>query len=77
MDGSKETQSGTQPRPTRENLNKALLSLYRPYLTQFPQVNFSDLMLDRYGVGETRLMTIEQLADLIGFIENKLMLVTS
>jgi hypothetical protein len=56
----------------REELNRVLMNLYRPFLTHFPQTQFAELLKQRYGVGETRLMTVEQLEDLIGFMEQKL-----
>lgn len=56
----------------REELNRILMNLYRPYLTQFPQTQFAQLLQSRYNVGETRLMTVEQLEDLIRFMEQKL-----
>lgn len=56
----------------REELNRILMNLYRPYLNQFPQTQFSQLLQSRYHVGETRLMTVEQLEDLIRFMEAKL-----
>jgi hypothetical protein len=48
------------------------MNLYRPYLTQFPQTQFAELLASRYGVGETRLMTVEQLDDLVRFMDEKL-----
>ncbi len=56
----------------REQLNRSLMSLYRPYLTRFPNTQFAELLGARYGVAETRLMTIEQLEDLVQFMEGQL-----
>jgi hypothetical protein len=61
----------TGPRP-REELNRILMNLYRPYLTQFPDTQFATLLKQRYGVGETRLMAVEQLEDLVKFMEQKM-----
>lgn len=57
---------------SREELNRVLMNLYRPFLTQFPQTQFAQLLQDRYNVAETRLMTVEQLEDLVQFLEQKL-----
>jgi hypothetical protein len=62
----------SSPIRSREELNRVLMNLYRPFLTQFPQTQFSTLLGERYGVAETRLMTIEQLEDLVRFMEDKL-----
>jgi hypothetical protein len=56
----------------REELNRILMNLYRPFLAQFPQTQFSQLLQSRYNVGETRLMTVEQLDDLVRHMEEKL-----
>jgi hypothetical protein len=63
--------SSVDPAP-REEINRVLMNLYRPYLTHFPKTEFSPLLLERYGVGETRLMTTEQLQDLVTYMEQKL-----
>jgi hypothetical protein len=56
----------------REQLNRILMNMYRPYLTRFPETKFVDLLNTRYGVAETRLMTVEQMEDLIRFMETQL-----
>lgn len=68
---------GTAPGLTRatrprEQLNRILMSLYRPYLTKFPETRFVELLQSRYGVGETRLMSLEQVEDLVKFMEERL-----
>jgi hypothetical protein len=57
---------------TRDQLNRILMNLYRPYLTRYPETRFAELLSDRYKVGETRLLTVEQMEDLVGFMEGKL-----
>lgn len=57
---------------TRDQLNRILLSLYRPYLTRFPKTRFMDLLRSRYGVPETRMMTQEQIEDLVQYMEQQL-----
>jgi hypothetical protein len=57
---------------TREQLNRTLMSLYRPYLAKFPETRFVELLQERYQVGETRLMTAEQLEDLVTHLEERL-----
>lgn len=62
---------GNATRP-REELNRVLMNLYRPYLAQFPETQFSQVLQQRYNVAETRLMTVEQLEDLVQFLETRL-----
>lgn len=62
-----------QPAPrSREKLNQILMNLYRPYLARFPETRFLELLQARYNVPETRLMTLEQIEDLIKFMEQQL-----
>jgi hypothetical protein len=61
----------TVARP-REQLNRVLMNLYRPYLSRFPETKFIEFLTARYGVGETRLMTVEQMEDLVQFMEEQL-----
>ncbi len=63
------TKIGTK---TREQLNRRLMNLYRPYLSNYPETKFVELLHGRYNVGETRLMTLEQLEDLARFMEQQL-----
>ena len=56
----------------REELNRMLMNLYRPYLAAHPGTNFATLLQGRYGASETRLMTVEQLTDLVSFMEGRL-----
>jgi hypothetical protein len=56
----------------REQLNRLILNLYRPYLMRYPDQHFSDLLQQRYRLAETRLMTVDQLQDLIVFMEQRL-----
>lgn len=57
---------------SREQLNRSLMNLYRPYLTKFPNTKFAEILKDRYQVEETRLMTVEQMDDFVQFLEEKL-----
>jgi hypothetical protein len=57
---------------SREQLNRVLMNLYRPYLTKFPETRFVELLQNRYNVGETRLMTLEQIEDLVAYMEQQL-----
>ncbi len=59
-------------RQGRDALNRILMNIYRPYLTQFPETKFVDILTTRYGVGETRLMTVDQMEDLINWMEGNL-----
>lgn len=61
-----------KPPRSRDQLNRVLMNLHRPFLTRFPETKFVDLLNSRYGVGETRLMTLEQIEDLVQFMENQL-----
>jgi len=60
-----------EPRP-REALNAELMKLYRPYLAAYPETRFIELLQTRYGVGETRLMTVEQIENLLSFMGERL-----
>lgn len=70
--GPAETPREKRRSRARDDVNRALMYLYRPYLTRFPETQFVDLLKSRYGVGETRMMTVEQLEDLIGFMQKRL-----
>jgi hypothetical protein len=56
----------------RDQFNRVLMNLYRPYLAKFPETKFVELLYGRYNVGETRLMTLEQLDDLVQFMDLQL-----
>jgi hypothetical protein len=62
----------TTPKSTREDLNRILMNLYRPYLTSFPATQFDQLLKSRYQVQETRLMTVEQLEDLTNYMQARM-----
>ncbi len=70
--GAKAKASSSGKARPREELNRILMGLYRPYLAQFPETQFSQLLQSRYGVAETRLMTVEQLEDLVEYLEERL-----
>lgn len=53
-----EKKAGARP---REQLNQILMSLYRPYLSKYPETRFVELLQSRYNVGETRLIAVEQI----------------
>ena len=63
--------SSNKSRP-REELNRILMNLYRPYLARFPETQFGHLLQERYQVTETRLMSVEQLEDLVHHLEQRL-----
>lgn len=56
----------------REETSAILRTLYPAYLKKFPQTVFSDLLQTRYAVTETKLMTVEQIEDLIRLMEKGL-----
>lgn len=53
----------------REELNRILMNLYRPYLTTHPGAEFAKILQQRYGLAETRLLTIEQLENFVQWME--------
>lgn len=57
---------------TREELNRVLMRLYRPFLVKFPATHFPEFLTERYHVTETRFMTLEQLENLVQLMEEKL-----
>lgn len=72
--GEEEAKKSRDKKPprTREQLNRMLMSLYRPYLSRFPETRIMDLLQSRYQVSETRMMTLEQIADLVQYMERQL-----
>lgn len=70
--GSEKASKGKSSARSREQLNRVLMNLYRPYLTKFPETRFVELLQTRYNVGETRLMTLEQIEDLVSYMEQQL-----
>jgi hypothetical protein len=64
--------SAAQPGSSRDGMNRILMQLYKPYLTKFPETRFPEILMGRYNVGETTKMTIEQVQDLIRFMESQL-----
>lgn len=58
--------------PPREVILKQLLALHKPFLDKNPTVNFVQLLTARYGVPETKLMTYEQIQDLVVYLERAL-----
>jgi hypothetical protein len=59
-------------RRLRDELNRRLMALHRPFMNRFPDTRFPDLLNQRYGVDETRLLATDQLEDLLSFLEEKL-----
>jgi hypothetical protein len=58
--------------PGRDALNRQMMNLYRPFLSKFPETKFVDLLKSMYGVGETRLMSVEQVAHLVQWMDAKI-----
>lgn len=58
--------------PTRDESYRFIMRLYKPFLMRFPDTNMKELLLQRYGVDEVRLMTIEQVANLLFYMRNKM-----
>lgn len=54
---------------SREQLNRVLMNLYRPFVARYPETRFVDLLQERYNVPETKLMTINQIEDLVTFMK--------
>ncbi len=62
----------THSRRLRDELNRRLMALHRPFMNRYPDTRFPDLLNQRYGVDETRLLATDQLEDLLSFLEEKL-----
>lgn len=62
----------TAVKPSRDQLNRTMMRLYPPFMAAFPDTRFVDLLQDRYGVREVRLMTIEQVEDLVRHLEERI-----
>jgi hypothetical protein len=58
--------------PNRGQLTAKLMTLHRPFITNFPHPQFHELLKERYGISESRLMTLEQLTDLVAYVESRL-----
>ena len=69
---STEIQLGATEGRSREELNRLLMDLYRPYLRTYPKTEFAEVLKERYQVAETRQMNTEQLEDLIFFMEGRM-----
>jgi len=48
------------------------MNLYRPYIAKFPETKFTEFLMERYNVAETRLMSLEQMESLVQFMEEQL-----
>lgn len=57
---------------SRDLINKDLMEIYKPYMQRFPGTQFPELLISRYNVAETRLMTVEQLEDLVTYLQNRM-----
>ena len=55
----------------RQRLSDAIMAIYPSYLARFPESRMVEILLGRYGVNDVRLMTLEQVADLLGYIARK------
>lgn len=60
------------PPRKRVELYKIIMAIYRPFLQKFPGTNFAELLTTRYGVDEVRLMTVEQVEDLVWLMQDLL-----
>jgi hypothetical protein len=57
---------------SRDQLYRILMNLYRPYLVKYSETKFVDVLTERYGVRETRMMTVDQMEDLVQYMEARL-----
>jgi hypothetical protein len=53
----------------REALTKRLAAIYRPFMTAYPNTIYAGLLQERYKVGESKFLSLEQLSDLVEFLE--------
>lgn len=56
----------------RSHLNHILMELYPEYLRMFPETKFTRMLQHRYNVCEVRLMTLEQMRDLIRLMKEQM-----
>ena len=56
----------------RLKISRVIMELYPAYLRKFPQGRLVELMRARYGVGDMRLLTIEECKDLLTVIQKSL-----
>ena len=53
----------------RDELNRKMMALYKPYMTKFPGAVIPEILLSRYGKKEVREIPVEQLRDFVAFLE--------
>ncbi len=56
----------------RDSLNRELMSLYKPFMTQFPNQSIPGILDERYRVDEVSHMTVEMMADLVTFLKTEM-----
>lgn len=52
----------------RDELNRRMVAIYQPFMSNFPQVIFSEMLANWYGVYEVRHLTLEQYESLVNFM---------
>jgi hypothetical protein len=64
----KQTESDNE----RAQLNRELIELHKPFMSKFPSPPFAEVLMAKYGVPETKLMSVPELKNLVGFIRTSL-----
>jgi hypothetical protein len=54
----------------RDRLNAIIMKIYKPFMTKNPGLEFAKFLHTRYNVGEIGKMAVEQVNDLIVYMEN-------
>jgi hypothetical protein len=67
----KKREAPTEGETERQRMNTRLMRLHRDFMRTLDEP-FANLLLRRYSVGETRLMTLEQCEDLAQYMESQI-----
>ena len=60
-----------EPLQKRDYYYAKLMKLYVPFVTKFPDTKIQQMLVARYQTHEVRYMTLEQVRDLVQFMEER------
>lgn len=69
-----ESQNTKKIDPEREAIYRELMPMHKLFRETFPEVKFSELLFKKYGVEETKLMTLQELQNLLVYLQAELAL---
>lgn len=68
---SEATANQTDFDKAQKALNAKIMKLYRPFIAKYPDVQFSNLLHEKYGVRESSFLNPKQLEDFASFLETE------